>query len=66
MIENFRQLAQYNQWANARLYEVALKLTEETIARMSEWRLVASMEPSTTCRWLIAYGCDVSPEQETT
>src|ERR1700742_4021189 len=29
MTENFRKLAQYNQWANARLYEVALNLTDE-------------------------------------
>lgn len=29
MIEHFRKFAQYNQWANARLYEAALKLTDE-------------------------------------
>ena len=28
-IENFRQLAAYNHWANMRLYEVALAMPDE-------------------------------------
>jgi uncharacterized damage-inducible protein DinB len=32
-IENFRQLADYNHWANCRLYEEALKMSEEQYRR---------------------------------
>ena len=32
-IENFRQLADYNHWANCRLYEAALAMSEEQYRR---------------------------------
>jgi uncharacterized damage-inducible protein DinB len=32
-IENFRQLAEYNRWANLRLYEAALAMPEEAYRR---------------------------------
>ena len=32
-IENFRQLADYNHWANCRLYDVALQMSEEQYRR---------------------------------